>query len=361
MGFSTLVELETVENLVYGIAPPTVNELLVRTQATTLAVVVFAHEDRPAKDTCSRLEAGPTFSRTGIARIGTAPPLYDKERRGFWSEVAENAFSFRVVPSRFGAYLAVSQFGDSATFVPMRAQAGDEKRKFWVPVHKLFDGSECLAGLNLKLAWTTLHLNEKLRRVRLSLNQIAPMTVPFRFTDGIAELGDAGEFGNVAVIPVPHSLLVELALDANGKVQTFTVPKNNGNTFAAYEPGTGTDSLGEIRPAPAYVHARTQVIGQDLIDLNDDSQRPDVRATVRAGGYKAAHYLDFTGEGQVGVTCAALDGIAGIDVTGHPAYSLISAPDFFPLAGQRGRISPLSTVGHANWNEYLKESARGCI
>ena len=334
-GFPTLLEIETVENFVFGVEPPTVAALLARTGAASLAVVVFAHEYRPARDTCSRLEAGPAFSRTGIARVGTAAALYDPARRGFWSEVAENAFAFRVVPSRFAAYLAVAAPGDAARFLPMRPQTGDGTRKFWVPVHKLFDGTECLAGLDLKLVWTARHVNEKLRRVRLSLGQTAPTTPPFRFTAGIAELGSATEFGRALVVPVPHARLVEPALGADGKVQTYTVPKKNGNGFAAYEPATQSDAFGEIRPAPAYVHARTEVAGGKMVDLNDDPLRPDVRESVRKGGYEAAHYLDFTGEGQVAVVVAALAGKAGIAAGDHPAYSLVSAPDFFPLAGQR--------------------------
>ena len=334
-GFPTLLEIETVENFVFAVEPPTVAALLARTGSATLAVVVFAHEYRPAKDTCSRLEAGPTFSRTGIARVGTAPALYDPARRGFWSEVAENAFAFRVVPSRFAAYLAVAATGDPARFLPMRPQTGDKGRTFWVPVHKLFDGAECLAGLDLKLVWTTRHVNEKLRRVRLSLNQTAPTTPPFRMTAGLAELGAVAEFGEALVVPVPHARLVEPALGADGKVLTYTVPKKNGNGFAAYESPTGSDAFGEIRPAPAYVHARTEVGKTQTIDLNDDALRPDVRASVRKGGYQAAHYLDFTGEGQVEVACAALLGKPGIAAGDHPAYSLVSAPDFFPLAGQR--------------------------
>ncbi|MEO8166406.1 MAG: hypothetical protein ABI619_13525, partial [Betaproteobacteria bacterium] len=208
-------------------------------------------------------------------------------------------------------------------------------RKFWVPVHKLFDGVECLAGLDLKLVWSARHVNEKLRRVRMSLKQTAPTTPPFRFTHGIAELGTPAEFGHALVVPTPHPRLVEPALAADGKVQTYLVPRNNQSGFAAYEPATGGDDFGEIRPAPAYVHARTEVVGAGTVDLNDDPQRPNVLATVQKGGYQAAHYLDFTGEGQVAVACAALKGMAGIETGEHPAYSLICAPDFFPLAGQR--------------------------
>ncbi|MBX3318321.1 MAG: hypothetical protein KF890_00430 [Nitrospira sp.] len=62
------------------------------------------------------------------------------------------------------------------------------------------------------------------------------------------------------------------------------------------------------RPAPAYVHARTQVRSGSLIDLNNDPTRPDVNDTVSRGNYRALHYVDFTGDGQVSVTVRALAG-----------------------------------------------------
>jgi hypothetical protein len=89
------------------------------------------------------------YSRTGIARVGTKPPLYDGPRRGYLPEVAEDPFAIRVCPARYAAFLAVQRPGDRKAFRPMRFQSRrkDKKTLFWVPMHKLFSGRECLAGL----------------------------------------------------------------------------------------------------------------------------------------------------------------------------------------------------------------------
>lgn len=50
------------------------------------------------------------------------------------------------------------------------------------------------------------------------------------------------------------------------------------------------------------------------------------------GGFRARHYVDFTGDGWVRATCPELEdeGVASV-----PAYSLVTAPDFYPTIEQR--------------------------
>jgi hypothetical protein len=342
-GFPTLAELEVVENYVFGVHTPSVQDLLQKVAPRELAIVVFAYEYRPARDTCARLQADLAFSRTGVCRVGTDPMRYDPERRGFWAEVETNPFGIRVCPARYGAFLSVRMQGDRAKALPMRHQEpepatnpnGDAGLAFWVPVHKLFDGPECLRGLDLQVDFTALHVNEKIYRIHRALGEANPPTTPpYRFTEGIAELVSAPELCRGLLSPLPHPRLVEPALD-HGLPVTFAVPADNGSFFAAFEPGVGQDQFGEIRPAPAYVHARTQVRNGVLIDLNNDPGHPDVLHTVATGKYEALHYVDYTGDGQVGVTCAALANHAGIAAQPRDAYSLVAAPDFFPTAGQR--------------------------
>jgi hypothetical protein len=340
--FPTHREIDVVENYVFGVQPPSVQELLDHTAATELSVVVFAYEYRPAKDTCAGRHADLAFARTGIARIGTRPMLYRPAWRGFWVEADEDPFGIHVCPAHYAPFLAVRRKGDPAAFLPMRhqqpqppASPGDAQLDFWVPVHKLYDGTECLRGLDLHVTFEAFHVNEKLRRVHLSLGEAnPPSTPPFRFTSDIAELVSQADFAPGLLAPVPHERLVEPAKH-DGAFLTFRVPANNSSFFASYEPGVGSDDFGEIRPAPAYVHARTQVNDGTLVDLTNDPARPDVRATVRAGDYDALHYVDFTGEGQVSATCGGLAGEPKIAAATRPAYSLVSAPDPFPACGQR--------------------------
>ncbi|MDH4155000.1 MAG: hypothetical protein OEV01_14535 [Nitrospira sp.] len=337
-GFPTLKEIEMVENYVFGAQPPTLESLKSKaglTGSQRLSVVLFAYEYRPARDTCTGRQADMVFSRTGVSRVGTRPAFYDARNRGFQAQVADDPFAFRVCPSRFAAFLAVKRKGSDDVTI-MRTQPGDSTRDFWVPIHKLFNGTECLAGLNLEVELSAFHYNDKIRRTRAVTLRMArvPATSPFQFSTGIAELSTDTSLGAGIVTPVPHPRLIEPAT-VNGQLLTYRVPPGQ-KTFAALEPGatSGVDGS-EIRPAPAYVHARTQVRNGALIDLNNDPLRPDVNDTVSTGNYRALHYVDFTGDGQISATVSALTGKPEVAASVVPCYSLVAAPDFFTSAGQR--------------------------
>jgi hypothetical protein len=332
-GFPTQAEIETVENYVFGVLPTSLAQLRTRaglTGGAKLTIVVFAYEYRPARDTCARVQADFAFSRTGVARVGTREAMYDARNRGFQSEVPEDPFAFRVCPARYGAFLAVRRKGNASGH--MRPKSGDGALDFWIPVHKLFNGRECISGLELELQFSAFHYNDKIRRTRtktLGMTGV-PTTAPFQFSAGIAAISING-----LVTPEPHPRLVEPAM-LNGQFVTYAVPPAQSG-FAALEPGAASDAStgAEVRPAPAYVHARTEVRNGVTIDLNQDATRPDVLATVSKGKYKALHYVDFTGDGFVDVQIPALGSLPAVAATTVPCYSLVAAPDFFPSAGQR--------------------------
>src|SRR5205823_1009625 len=149
----------------FGLQPPSLASL-VSAAGGPLAVAVFATEYRPAADTADNACADLAFSRTGISRIGTARPKYIPDVRGFWPEDENNPNGFRVIPARFSAWLAAPVAGDRARVMRLaRADSDEMSGRFWVPVHKLFDGPECLAGLDLSLAATARFFNMKLYKV----------------------------------------------------------------------------------------------------------------------------------------------------------------------------------------------------
>jgi hypothetical protein len=157
--FPTLAELEIVENYVYGVNPPSLQEIRIRAGRAPLAIVVFASEYRPAPETVHRKHADMCFSRTGVARVGTAEALYDGRRRGFLPFVEGDAHAVRVLPARYSAYIAVQRQGDQNVFGPMRFQSEDKTRNFWIPLHKLFSGRECIRAMNLELTLRAHHVN----------------------------------------------------------------------------------------------------------------------------------------------------------------------------------------------------------
>ncbi|MDF0681978.1 MAG: hypothetical protein P0116_13550 [Candidatus Nitrosocosmicus sp.] len=66
-------QIEVIENYVFGVKPPSILELRRKAEHGLLAIVVFAHEYRPAAETVHQKHADHCFSRTGVARVGTKP------------------------------------------------------------------------------------------------------------------------------------------------------------------------------------------------------------------------------------------------------------------------------------------------
>jgi hypothetical protein len=99
--YPTPAELASVENYVFGVRPPSLPDLFVRAAEAELAVVVFATEYRPSFQTPHQRHADLVFARTGVARVGTAPPRYDGRRRGFLPGVEGDPHGIRVLPARY--------------------------------------------------------------------------------------------------------------------------------------------------------------------------------------------------------------------------------------------------------------------
>ena len=256
----------------------------------------------------------------------------------------DDEFAFRVQPAKYSPYIAVQLKPSSlkeefkGSFGPLRynlEDLSDENRKFWVPLHKLFEGDECIKGLSLTITLKANHVNEKLKRIHIELekNPRYPKmesdklnSPPYRFTEGIADFSKTEEYPDNLLIPVPHKSLVEVA-QVNGKLSTFLVPQDKTNPWA---PSYLIPSSGNFRHAPEYVHVRHQHMGNEKID--DLNEAPSVIEKVRNGGYNAVHYIDYTGDGWIEASCPEI--YAEFPRPTIPAYSLVTSPDFFPLVDQ---------------------------
>jgi hypothetical protein len=343
--FPTLKQIETVEDYVFAAAKESLAKLraLAKQNNVTLGVVVFSYEYRGAADTCHRRYADLVFARTGLTRVGTAPPRYDGTTRGFLPFDSSDAFAIRVLPARYAAFIAVKQKGNGANFCPMRFIGGaqqDASRDFWLPLHKLFPGDECLTDVKgLTVTLTARHINEKLGRIHKVLGNTSGLPAaalnkpPFAFTAGIAEFSTDPADCRGFLVPVVHPRLVEPAT-LNGNPVSFKVPAN-ADTFSStvtIEP----DAQGRFHPAPNYVNAR-HVIQQGLPDLNLNEQTlttDQLIARVQTNRDRVRLFVDFSGDGAITVTVPApVKTLAGRNVL--PAYSLVTPPDFFPSCDQR--------------------------
>ncbi|MDC8760008.1 hypothetical protein [Janthinobacterium fluminis] len=350
-GFPTLAEIESLENFIYGVAAPTLDELRQRANGKPLGLVVFALHYRNTPDSVHGRHAELCFARSGVARVGSIEPLYDARKRMFVNVDPIRPFEFRVTPQRFAAYLAVRMPGEPAGFGPQDALPGDEQLQFWVPLHKLFSGAECLMGMNLDLNYSRGLQNEELAQFHKFLdlqghqnNWRGEHLEQFPFTiknEKIGSLQERGEHGPVVLAP-RHTAMTEVARYQDNLLtfpvypnqakdlqmsSLFVIPGVTIPNVPAYEDDAEQEAQ---RQQPEYTNVRHRVNDNGTVDnLN---LLEDMTEIIHKGGYQALHYIDFTGDGWVAAHCPQLQGLIQHQ---QPAYCMVGLPDFFPNITQR--------------------------
>jgi len=349
--FPTLAEIDAVENFVYGAAPPSFEELRARAAGHKLGLVVFAASYRNAPSSVYGTHAQLCFSRAGIARLGTIEPFYDARKRNFAAQDENRPNDFRVFPCRFVAYIAVRVPGTWSSFGPQDRLPDDDRRQFWVPLHKLFNGKECIRGLDLNVAFERGLRNEELAMFRrfldtrgLENNFRGPDLEEYPFTikdEKIGSLSGLEGFGAGVLVPVPQPIFS--VAKYQGKDVTFPVDGSYSSEnvelaslqvlptgVAATVPFKDENSPDTQRPSPQYVNIRHRMNADGSItNLNND---PQLKQAMRAGGYEALQYIDGAGDGWVRATCQDL---VGEGIENVPAYVTVGLPDFFPKVRQR--------------------------
>lgn len=359
--YPTLEELDTVENFIYSLA-------FDRTDLAGTVVAVFAYQYRPASRTTHLRHADLAWSRTGVARVGTAAANYDSSRRSFWVIPKDGSESLCVLPARYAVFLARKAKPGAAGSV-QGGHNGPADDDFLFPVHKLFEGRECIKGQTLTIGYSEFHRNEKLRKIHSLPESQGGLPVPAGFSISKAPyVRDSTNGGSLATLvkvgssiqltPKPAATLVHTVSQKNTVTNTnqvvhFVVPavrtvRDRETRFV--ESTLEIPAFDEDRLAPEYVNIRHKVdptgsTTQIPSDLNQESAA-SFSSLMANGGYAAAHFADDSCDGVVEATVSGL----AVATPTFPAFSLITAPDFFPLADQSeveadptiGRVRPLS-------------------
>ncbi|MEM6813670.1 MAG: hypothetical protein AAF600_04680 [Bacteroidota bacterium] len=355
--FPTLEDISTIENYVYAAEVRTIDDIRVQAGGKQLAIVMYASEYRPAINTPHKKHADKCFSRIGISRVGTSPKKYDEKARGYLPMNDNDPYSSRTVPCYFSAYIAVKIEGtesetstprfsktDENSMVASGTEVNDSVRNFWVPVHKLFSGDECVRDFNLELKVANGHINKKLRKIHRELSgngsrkgyntgkhEPEISQSPFIFKHKIADFSEFSNKSEGLVDPIPHKSLVGEARNEDNELITYITPKDK----SPFRASVIIDSRSSgTRAAPEYVHAKHKVDQNGNIeDLNNWEGVVEI---IRKGHYEAKHYVDYTGDGFVTVQCAELS-LELPEIL--PAYSLVSPVDFFPLVNQEELVT----------------------
>ena len=344
--YPTLDELDTVENFVYSLVSG-------RTDLSNTVVAVFSYQYREASRTPHLRHADIAYSRTGVARVGTSGPNYDPSRRSFWVVPTAGGDALSVLPARYAVFLSRKSKPGAAGSV-QGGHSGQADEDFLFPVHKLFAGPECLKGRNLTVTFLEFHRNEKLKKTHRLSEADGGLPVPAGFDISkapyvrdsknggkLASLKTAG--ASVLVVPTPGATLIRTVSQKNSLTNTnqvvhFIVPKARtvrGSSTRITESSLAIPSFGADRLAPEYVSIRHHInptgpVTQTPIDLNITLNAAAFTTAMSNGGHAAAHFTDDSCDGCIE---AVVKGLA-VAVASIPAFSLITAPDFFPLADQ---------------------------
>jgi hypothetical protein len=350
--FPTLAQLDLVENYVYSRVHAQIGMF------NDPVVAVFAYQYRQGDRTTHRAHADLAFSRTGISRVGNEPALYVEERRGFEPRPSADR-GFRVLPARYAAFIAERR-PQAPNGSVMRAVPGDSSLTFLFPVHKLFSGSECLFELASdgneipldlpELRFIERHLCEKLARIHNSEDNLGyipaltkpsfdlsttPFTRDSRVNNELVSLSTIGASVLVEAVAQPLVSIARQMVSGKEEVARFVVPAPNtvhgrkNRYWSTFE----IPADGDSRAAPEYVNIRTEVsYDSHGVILTDVNQLPsgDFEQKIGHGGYEAAHIIDNSCDGAL--TIEPISALGAIPFL--PAYSLITAIDYFPGVDQ---------------------------
>lgn len=348
--YPTLEELDVIENCIHALAPFNLAGFLAENPKAVIAV--FACQYRAGARAAHRRYADMTYSRTGVARVGTIPPIYDARARSWRLNNGGGDTSLAAMPARYAAFLAVRRRPGSRDAV-LEAEPVDLRMRYLWPARKIFPGRECFsdAGVNVALTFREYHRNEKLRRVHTAGGvpalPIFDLDAPPFFRDSVNEAGLVGmERVGASLVLVPRSgPLVRSAQQrlASGALATarFAVPPlqrdakgDPVNRLADTSMAIPAADDGDFRAAPEYLNIRHEFVaeGASLRDLKSLAGRLFLEK-LDAGGYEAGHFVDDSADGAV---LARISGIKNAIPAGGqlPAFSLVTAPDFFPNADQ---------------------------
>ncbi|HMF07429.1 MAG TPA: hypothetical protein VKE72_10525, partial [Methylocella sp.] len=224
-------------------------------------------------------------------------------------------------------------------------KAHDRRRTFYFPVHKLFAGRSCVSGATIALDFKEFHRNEKLRRIHSAGGikvvkgfdiEKPPFVRDSRNSDDLAALQRVGD--SILVVPQPNDQLARTAEQKNAvsgkkEVVRFRVPPaTDANRFSS---SLELPTRDKARIAPEFVNIRHRTIRDRTgggISIDDMQLLPEkeFNDVLNAGKYEAVHFIDDTCDGAL---AAVVGGLPGRQQN-LPAYSLVTAPDFFPLADQ---------------------------
>jgi hypothetical protein len=358
--YPTLEKIDFIENYIYALSDW--EELKTDYGITSnkdLVLAVFAYEYRPAFKTPHHEHADIVFSRTGVARVGDEPLSYDAFNRCYINKPKDAAKvkQIAVTPARYAAFLAKKVSNkDIDLMKTVYYKSGDRYNDeqdsgkwFLQPIRKIFNND--LLVDSSKIDFNEFHKSEKLNKLFVNNKvQIENNIEPPILSSDYLIVQDAERNAGSSFLVIPKvKPLIRLALKDNTPLY-FMVPKGE-KFFNAYNTLRVEDvellerkenNSGYWHNANDYLEPRNQPLFLNIThkksslplgyeqlkrELNDNFENE-----IKEGGYPAPLFEDSICDGSVIVNTTTINfsNLIGISNICLPAFSIVTAPDFFP-------------------------------
>ena len=380
--YPSLMQIDLLENFIYSMVPLTPVDLNPRD--TVLAI--FAYEYRPACKTPHEYYADMVFSRSGFARIGTQDTsAYDSINRCFTNKPQEEKFEkeIAVMPARYALFIAKRL--PHAKISNNSDQKSSKNYEYLLPLRKIYKNDMLLGGG--QVYFSESHLSERLARL-WNNNQIKtadkvgfdPKVAPFirksssttdpsvdqkgEMDKNLVQLREIGSSVLLSSVPRPlvwrsfqetsngrQRLRIKiqerkgLKYFTNRRYSTYRLLKNAKKYRDGYDiilskylyPRTIVTNYHAPRNEPMFFNIREIVSEQDgTIERHLSETLDNLEKETNKGNWIGL-FEDNICEGCISVSISKQPGSTSI-LMGHisvlnilPAYSIVTAPDFFPL------------------------------
>ncbi|MGB8190843.1 MAG: hypothetical protein WCF67_02935 [Chitinophagaceae bacterium] len=369
--FPSLKNIDTLENYIYGLCNwDELKSLYKIDSADQLVFAVFAYEYRPAFKTPHQTHADLVYSRTGIARIGSEPHNYDKLNRCHTAKPANASRekTAAVMPARYGLFIARIVKNENISLVKSIAHKGEDSKDdrndstklFLQPIRKVFDNDTLVNNASIRFAET--HKTEKLKKFADMKSVVMWQNRKPRVKDSktlIVQDDKWRKAGSSFLVISQPTPLIRAAKEDN-HVLFFKVPERKTDPYdTRFFTALCTREVEDVellegnqllsRTYNDYLKPRNQPLFINITNRKIDNKEtfravPQTRGksfeiTIDAGKYYAPLFEDSICDGMVYIANTTLL-LENKSIKLLPAFSIVTAPDFFP------QVDPLDMVAY---------------
>jgi hypothetical protein len=334
VNYPTKEHIDTLEDYVYAI-----KETKHPLPDESYVLAILAYEYRTREKTPHRKYADFVYSRTGISRVGDCDWYYNNIERCFSNKPITNVKKIAAVPAKYGLFICrktrINQLEQPEVYIKDGLEKKDitNGREILIPIRKIFR-NDLLINNNI-IIYEEHHLTEKLSKLvntrLITPNEKVPLDgAPFIRTSRLKssskvesdELITMVQTTSCAWIGSTRAPLIQPA-QYKGSELSFNLDKGilGSEYYGAWNTLDKTEDIevispdGKSRTENKYNYPRRIPLYLYIKALNEK---------------RIPFYQDNICEGIITVDTKAWMNTEFIKLPVYPAFSIITAPDFFP-------------------------------